>query len=343
MTLHKVSRRIPGRLVPFLPERLIALRYPEEVMIEPSNFCNLRCPLCPTPGMSRSRGRMRVEDFRTIVERLPGSVGHVRLHHAGEPLTNPETFSMCRILAERGVYTSTSTNGMLLGRHIDDVLSCGLDELVVAVDGATAETYEAYRIGGDFEGVIGAIRETCRRKRERGLDRPRVILQFVLMKINEHEQDAIQELSRDLGVDALAVKSVGMDGYRTSEERLSLKERYFPRQQSRSRYVYDGREIRLQKPPAFCPWIAKTLVLWNGDVTICCYDYEGDYVVGNLLEACSFEEIWTGPRYREMRKRMIRRDLELCRWCGYSDDLCLRMVEFHAPRKPARRGEHDDS
>jgi hypothetical protein len=46
-------------------------------------------------------------------------------------------------------------------------------------------------------------------------------------------------------------------------------------------------------------------ILWNGDVTFCCDDYNGELVVGNVKEK-SLLEIYEGKEFKKIRYEMER-------------------------------------
>ena len=54
----------------------------------------------------------------------------------------------------------------------------------------------------------------------------------------------------------------------------------------------------------------------NGDVVLCCVDWERTTVFGNIHEQ-SLREIWNSEKYRAYRRRMKERDLAgtLCEHC----------------------------
>ncbi|MDD2229768.1 MAG: aldehyde ferredoxin oxidoreductase, partial [Candidatus Cloacimonetes bacterium] len=54
---HLIGSALDYRLS-VLSKRVILRHYPPAVMIEPSNICNLQCPLCPSGNgtLSRQRG-----------------------------------------------------------------------------------------------------------------------------------------------------------------------------------------------------------------------------------------------------------------------------------------------
>ena len=64
---------------------------PFMLMVEPTNFCNLKCPLCPSGNgqMLRPRGTMELGDFEKLVDelapRLRPEVAHHRARHLGDP------------------------------------------------------------------------------------------------------------------------------------------------------------------------------------------------------------------------------------------------------------------
>ena len=63
-------------------------------------------------------------------------------------------------------------------------------------------------------------------------------------------------------------------------------------------------KYRRELKPLPCTDIyAQVLVYWNGDVVACCYDLEGDQVMGNLTSN-SIKEIWNGEKYNNFRKRL---------------------------------------
>ena len=58
-------------------------------------------------------------------------------------------------------------------------------------------------------------------------------------------------------------------------------------------------------------------VHWNGDVVICCRDFEGFTIVGNVNET-PIEEIWKSPAYEHYRKQHETKNFKgnkLCKNC----------------------------
>jgi MoaA/NifB/PqqE/SkfB family radical SAM enzyme len=64
---------------------------PRILMIEPTNECNLRCPLCPTGAgtLRRPKGFMALELYRSILAELDGALERLMLYNYGEPFLHP--------------------------------------------------------------------------------------------------------------------------------------------------------------------------------------------------------------------------------------------------------------
>jgi len=97
----------------WMARRPIVWGRPFMLMVEPTNFCNLKCPLCPSGNgqMRRARGTMGLEDFKKLVDELGDEVFMMMLWNQGEPYINKCFNQMVRYASDRGIFTFTSTNG----------------------------------------------------------------------------------------------------------------------------------------------------------------------------------------------------------------------------------------
>ncbi|MDD3051776.1 MAG: radical SAM protein, partial [Candidatus Cloacimonetes bacterium] len=86
--------------------------YPASIMIEPTNICNLRCPLCPSGNgtLTRKRGSIDFKLFEKIVEELHDKIFMLFFWNQGEPFLHKNMNEMVRYAAERKIYTTISTN-----------------------------------------------------------------------------------------------------------------------------------------------------------------------------------------------------------------------------------------
>lgn len=296
---------------------LHVLGLPRFLMIEPTNECNLRCPLCPTGAgtLKRPKGQMSFELYRRVLADLDGSLSRVKLYNYGEPFLHPRMLDMIAVARQAEIHTRVSTNGLvfLRGMDADDLIASGLDYLRVSVDGATPETYNVYRVGGQLDRVLEGVRVLQRRKRELGRRRPVVELQVIAMRHNEHEIPVIREIARELGT-LLRIKSVGVGDLRHGSDRRE----WLPEDVALRRYEECDGQLALAHDgrAAVCdhPWY-RLVVNWDGQVTPCCYDRDGAYEFGNAAQGMA--AVWNGERLRTFRQKIRSHELPIiCRRCS---------------------------
>ena len=297
-----------------LMRRPVVWGLPTSVMIEPTNRCNLRCPLCPSGAgtMTRPHGDMTLPDFQKIVRRLGPQVQRLYLWNQGEPLLNKALPEMIRFAHQRGISTVTSTNGILLDREniSSALIQAGLDDLIVSIDGLTPETYRIYRVGGELPQVISGLKTLRRLRDEQGARTPRIILQWLPMKHNEHELPDVAARAAEWGADAVEIKTTQI----YSEEDA---EKFLPENARLSRYQRGAKGWEVQRRYQHCRrlWFS-CQIDWNGAVVPCCFDKDEEFVMGNLHEN-SLAEIWRGETYQQFRRLLLTkgRVLNICRNC----------------------------
>lgn len=298
---------------------------PETAMIEPTNLCNLACPTCPTgTGKIKPLPSMTLAKFDHVLDALAPKMRNLALWNYGEPLLNRDLPSMIAHAKEAGVaVVKVSSNVHFLdGERGLALLRSGLDVLILSVDGASQATYETFRKDGDFEHVARSVAWLCAEKKRLGLDKPRIELQFIAMRHNEHELPEMRRLAREWGVDKLRVKTVGADDDATKD--------LVPTTRLLSRYAADRTTPNARRSFCTMAW-DHTVVNVDGSVTPCCYlraDMGDGFVMGNVFET-SFPTIWRGEKYRAFRASMLagRDSMPVCNRCrGGTHDL-LAAVE----------------
>lgn len=311
------ARVVLSYLLSRLAGRDVRWGRPFVLMVEPTNICNLKCPLCPSGNgdMTRPKGKMDVDAFRRIFEQLADDLLLLMLWNQGEPFINRHLNDMVRLAKSRNVPTITSTNAHYIRTHQDaeDIVGSGLDEIIISLDGANAETYAKYRVGGSFDRVLEGIRHLTAAKRRLKADHPVVHLQFIIMKHNESEVEDIRRLAAKLDVDRLTLKTAQV--YTQQEARD-----YLPSDESQSRYRYDTEALTTKaKVVNTCRhlWYS-TVVNWDGSVSPCCFDKDLRYGLGNALNGRPFDDIWTGESYTSFRNAILkdRASVPMCRNCS---------------------------
>jgi radical SAM protein with 4Fe4S-binding SPASM domain len=327
---------------------------PEELQVEVTGACNLRCRMCLVryaPAVGRREGALDYEQFLELVDSLP-RLKKLTLQGLGEPLLSPHLMEMVRYAVRRGAAVGFNTNGVLLDASLARrLIAVGLSWLHVSLDGATEATYQDVRHGpglrprpGQFERVVANLRRLVELRRARGSETPRVQIVFVAMRRNVAELERLTELAADIGVDELFVQNLSHDfGDAGPESRYQALQRYvadealfgpgfdhgraaFDRAATRASEL--GLRLRLPQlderpsvrgdgePGCFWPW-RSAYVTHRAEVQPCCMVMGSDRATLGNLHAARFEEIWRGEAYTEFRHRLVTDDPpEVCRGCS---------------------------
>lgn len=289
---------------------------PSILTIEPTNICNLRCPLCTTGAgeMTRPNGRMSLETFTTIMDKLGEHIFFLLIYHQGEPYLNQNFFEFVRLAKQRNIYVTTSTNGHYLSaENVRRTVECGLDSMIISLDGTTQDSFARYRRGGNLEQVIAGIRLLIAEKKKRKSRTPNVALQFLVMKHNEAEIPALRKLAGELQADRILIKNIEVHSVAQAREWLPAEEKY-------RRYHFDGENLIVKNSDKkYCdrPWLS-TLINWDGSVVPCCFDKNGKYNMGTLSPQNSFEQIWLDEPFNLFRQKLIRqrKSIDICSNCN---------------------------
>lgn len=288
--------------------------YPISIMIEPISRCNLRCPLCPIGAreLKRDLGVMTLENFKLILDNVGRYVKVIALWNQGEPTINDQLPEMIAEATKRGIYTMVSTNGTLLHRRnlITRLLDAGLSELVFSIDGLTPESYKIYRIGGELEVVVENMKELRKLRDARGRKSPKLIMQWLPMKHNQHEIPYLRAKAKEWGADTVEIKTAQVyTDYQAAQ--------YLPDMEELRRYERQGQRWETKRRYQSCKrlWFS-TMIDWNGNVVPCCFDKDEQFLMGNALSQ-DFKTIWHGEKYNSFRTKLIRqgRIEEMCRNC----------------------------
>jgi MoaA/NifB/PqqE/SkfB family radical SAM enzyme len=111
------------------------------LIVEPVFGCNLSCSYCWDSitryfdYKSKRPHFMPMDLFKKLVDQAPESVESIAFALIGEPLLHPEIHAMIRYAGKSGLRTVLYTNGTLLsGQTLQNIVSSGLDVLVVSVE-----------------------------------------------------------------------------------------------------------------------------------------------------------------------------------------------------------------
>lgn len=285
--------------------------YPNVIAIEPTNLCNLSCPMCPrTFLMKRKTGLMDFSLFKKVVDESKGHTEFMYIDNMGDPIIHPKIREMIEYGSKSGIRMLLGTNGVLLNKDLANrLLHSGIDLVELSVDAATSQTYETVRGGKSYEQVVNNAVGFAEAKRLTPVIKPFTILQFIITVFNEQEEDQFYQEFKGKGFDFIAFRDCHTWGGNVPD--------YGARRKMELKQAAQSEQTTLHRAvPCRIPWNQVT-ILWNGDVTPCCYDFDGKSVVGNVNEK-SIAEIWNSPKMARFRKYHVSgnyKKVESCKNC----------------------------
>lgn len=284
--------------------------YPRHLIVDLVNMCGLSCPICPNGRgeIPRKAAMMTIDLFTDIMRTLGPYLYTLTLTNWGEPLRHPKLLELLSIARRYPCYIGFSSNLQYLPDELlDGLIKAGPNEIGISIDGACSETYNRYRIGGDFDTAMRNLQRLVERRRELGSDRPKIRWQVLLNRYTEPETGAIEALARETGVDSLMFIPIFIDISRmfthSPMERLQRDGDWLPSDPELS--FYDPETGRLKGDPRFCSKIWDTMVIHpDGAVSPCCAVIDPSDDFGRWGDRGSFWRIWNGDNYRVSRRRM---------------------------------------
>ena len=321
---------------------------PEIVFVEITNLYNLRCVMCPLKQMKRKSGMMDFEQFKQIADQIkefgPENT-RLNLYFFGETFLHSSALGMISYAKNAGLRLEISTNALSLNEEDICNLMALLDQddcLVLSLDGYDEEKYKSIRKGGNFEKMFQnfhwIVREHHRTKKK-----PMVLVQAVNNWVGEGENDlgildvedySVEEFIRVFLTEIWTsvdkkFEEKDLDNfiqeYKTEHQNGELRKMIGDKICFYIKGVDDWaaqmgkrkQEKKLGNHQSFCdfPW-RNLIVQWNGDVTICCKDYEGMINIGNVFQT-NLKEMWNGKKIRKLREEFLGslRNTKLCRYC----------------------------
>lgn len=280
--------------------------------IEPTNACNLKCPMCPSSYSDLKKGFMDMNLFKKIINEISRFTLSNKLLQRGEPLLHPNVVEMVEYMTRKSLWTEIDTNGTLLTKELaEGLIRAGLKYISFSFDGYDKETYENVRKGANFEKTIENIKKFLE-IRER-LNKKDIYVRIKSLyqsddRFCEDKKKKFIELFRGFDIDEFSITPVwnwGNDKVAENAEIFDIKE------------IYKIRKEDLQSNkfhPCQRLWTTMS-IMWDGKVVPCCSFFENDVILGDVNKE-TILEIWNGDKMREMREMNILKNIENIPQCN---------------------------
>jgi radical SAM protein with 4Fe4S-binding SPASM domain len=289
---------------------------PFTISVEPTTSCNLGCPECPSGlrAFSRPTGKLDPLLYQKLLNESAPDLLYLYFYFQGEPYLHPGFTELVRQAHEKNIYTVTSTNGHYLNeRRAEETVRSGLDRIIISIDGSTQEVYEQYRRGGELAKVIEGTKNLLSARRRLGAKNPHIILQFLVVKPNEHQVPEIFRLGKELGVDEVKLKTAQVYDYENGNPLIPDNPAY-----TRYRKKQNGKYTLRGGQPDHCWKMWHSCVMtWDGKIVPCCFDKDAAHRLGDMQHK-SLREIWKSESYRAFRQNLLkgRKNIDICSNCS---------------------------
>lgn len=278
----------------------------ERIYVEIGNVCNLHCSFCPT--VKRKPRQLTTSEFAHICEKIKAHTSYIYLHVMGEPLLHRELDSFLSIAAEHSLRVCITTNGTLLAKERDVLLSHAKTLHKVSISLHCIEGNEGANLSMDE--YLTQCFDFSRCAAEEG-----IYTVFRLWNLDENGR---------AGANA-------QNTYIENALRNAFDQDWTPR---RAGFRLQ-KNIFLEYAPIFtwptqsdaepvecghCHGMLDQLaILVDGSVVPCCLDSEGEIHLGNIFDK-TLDDILSSKRAVAMRDSLRRGELseELCKRCTYA-------------------------
>ena len=314
-----------------------AFEGPEQVVIDPTNRCNLRCISCwlyspllneDKPSRNWLKKELSKDALFKLIEGL-SSLGtkRIRFTGGGEPFMHKDLMEVIEFARKKQLQVAVTTNfGVISRGQIKRLIDLGLEELCISVWGSNSRVYSQVH-PETSSAYFEKLKENLTYLKEIRKHKPRITFANVIMNTNFRDFESMYEFGLKYKTDALYFTLVDVFLGQTDvfllniEERkelfrkaLEIKERSkkdnvylesfegFLRRLSMSQDDFKKGEYDkaiINKIPCYAGWIFSR-ILADGSVAPCCRGVKK--IMGNINEK-SFKDIWYSSEYNEFRAK----------------------------------------
>ena len=268
-----------------------------KVYLEITNICNMHCSFCH--GHKRDKRQMSQEEFLYILKQLKGKTDYIYYHLMGEPLVHPALPAYIRLAAAGGFKSIVTTNGTLLSKRKDELLSAGLHKVNISLHSFEEGSEENHAL---YLREIAAFAEAAAQK---GII---VVLRLWNKGCDDGKNDSALK----------TLQSLLAGEWKENTRGIRIKEKLFL--EWGERFEWPDEQAEMKGDRFFCYGLKDQFgILCDGTVVPCCLDSDGVIALGNVFKE-DLDTILNSPRAKAMVEgfKCGKASEDLCRRCGYA-------------------------
>lgn len=272
----------------------------KNIYLEISNSCNFNCSFCYSSN--RSKHFMTLDEFQFIADEIRPFTGYIYLHVLGEPLLHPHFQEILKIAAEKDLKVNITTNGSLLRKHKNFLLTNPVRQINISLHDAE-ENIPKEKWCGYIHEMLDFSKDLAEKS----------YINFRLWnKSNESSEDFNRLCIGEIG--AFFNLPTGFENSTLPDGSVTLFPHIFLQTAPRFQWT-TANETEKKKCYGLRDQIA---VLSDGSVVPCCIDAGAHLLLGNIFKE-KFSDIINSEKAVRIRKGFEQGKAveEWCRKCGF--------------------------
>lgn len=251
--------------------------------IQTQMTCNAKCHFCPLLTIKREKGRMDSKFVFRIIDEAMELGYEIICYWLGEPLSESRLFQFFDYIQQKGGKQELFTNAsMITSKTAEKLGNYQYNKFVISFHGGNKKAYEKV-MGLDFERTVERIKYLISLRK--------IPNYKISMKVCEENKSSVNDFKKlwkgyeyTVGniVDFVGKFGKGKGGIRS------------------------------------CPVLNMPCVFWDGKMSLCCLDVEGEVILGDLKKQ-SLKEILSGStrqKYLDLNRKKKLNEIFPCRGCN---------------------------
>lgn len=285
----------------------------ERIHVELTNRCNFSCQFCPDGVMLRERGDMELDLFKKAVGEIAEEklTDTLLLHVMGEPLLYRYFAEAVDYIHSKGLKVCLTTNGALMTtENTAKLIGKDVDHIIFSVQTPKKKSFELRKTNMAFDeykniissSIAGILKNSCKtyvalsflttpfkkilmpgceiKTIDSNKELKECFSQWIDAVIEKIEDVAIEkEIKKNRQAVEMQLQKLNLLGW----SQVKLTDKFILETRVMGDWVHAGQIRRANV--GYCLGLRDHIsVLWNGDLTFCCVDYDGETVFGNIKD-----------------------------------------------------------
>ncbi len=292
-------------------QKHLSSKFPSQIIIDATQFCNLACIHCPHPTFIKtdaySGTHLDVDLHKKLIDEIAtdglGICQYIRYTANGETLIHPKFDEM---IEYAGKYCKTkinvTTNGVLLTeKKAKKLLDSGVNVFDISLDAYSNETYSKVRVKGDLSVVRPNVLKLIELIKK-GNYNAKLVVSFVEQTLNSHETELFENYWKEVGAAFVVIRRLHSAGGAKDNIRESI----------------DATIKDIIRKPCLYPWERLTLTP-EGHLSYCPTDWKHQSHFIDFRNT-TIKEAWQSDFMNDLRNAHLNNNYDSFDFCKQCPD-----------------------